>query len=185
MITMFRKLGNYKIFLLSNSVLAFGAGLFTPFWIIFIQNFGGGIEQFGFAIGLMILAQSITSYFVGKYSDKLGRKIFLIIGGFISTVLVFAYTLITALTHLYILQIINGVTSSIEMTIETAFLGDITKKVKRGTDIGKYRAITGIITAASMMAGGFIAGQFGIKIIFYITGGIIFISTLLLFYIKE
>lgn len=181
----FKRLGNYKIFLFSNSILAFALGLFTPFWIIFLQDFGGSVEQFGFAIGLMVFAQSITSYFAGKYSDKLGRKIFLIIGGFILSAVVFGYTLITALIHLYILQIINGITNSMQMTMETTFLGDITKKISRGVNIGKYHAIVGVMAAIAMMGGGFIVGQWGFKIIFYITSLVIFVSTLILFYIKE
>ncbi len=181
----FKKLGNYKIFLLSNSSLGFAMGLFFPFWIIFLQNFGGGIEQFGFAIGLMSFASAATAYFAGKYSDKLGRKIFLIIGGFILACVVVTYTLITSLTHLYILQIIMGITSSMQMTMETTFLGDVTKKVSRGLNIGKYHAITGIAAAIAMMGSGFVVGQAGFEIIFYIVALMIFVSTLALFYIKE
>lgn len=181
----FRKLGNYRIFLFSNSVLAFAMGLFSPFWIIFIQDFNKSIEKFGFSIGLMLLAQSITSYFVGKYSDKLGRRIFLIIGGFASGVVIFAYTLITSVIQLYFIQVIDGIITSIQNTMETTYLGDITKKVKRGTDIGKYRAVVGIMAAFAMMGGGFIVGRLGFKIIFYITSIFVLISTLILFNVKE
>ena len=181
----FSRLGDYRIFLFSNSILALALGLFTPFYIIFLQNFGGSIEQFGFAIGLMILAQSITSYFAGGYSDKVGRKIFLIAGGFILTGVVLAYTLISSLLMLYILQVVNGVTTSLQMTMETVFLGDVTKKAKRGAKIGRYHAIIGIVTAIAMMAGGLVVGQLGFKAIFYIASGIIFVSTLLLLYLKE
>lgn len=180
-----KKLGNYRIFLFSNSALAFAIGLFVPFWIIFIRDFGGNVEQFGFAIGLMSLAYSITSYFAGKYSDKLGRKIFLIIGGFGLSGVILGYTLITSLFQLYILQIINGVVNSMHRTMETTFLGDMTKKPSRGLNIGKYDAIVGVMAAVAIMSGGFIAGKLGFKIIFYITSGVIFISTLMLFYIKE
>jgi len=176
---------NYKIFLLSNSTLALALGLFTPFYIVFIQEFGGGIEQFGFSIGLMVLAQSITSYFTGKYSDKFGRKIFLIIGGFALSGVTFGYSLISTLIHLYILQILNGIMNAMQMTMETSFLGDITEKLSRGTDIGKYHAIVGIMTAITMMGGGFIIGELGFKIIFYITSTIIFLSTFILFRIRE
>lgn len=180
-----KRLENYRLFLFSNSILAFAIGLFTPFWIIFIEKFGGGIEKFGFAIGFMILAQSITSYFVGKYSDKLGRKIFLLIGGFILSGVIFTYTLINSLLELYILQIINGITNAIQMTIETTFLGDITKKKKRGIDIGKYHAIIGVVAGIAMIGGGFIAGELGFNIIFYITAMMIFLSTTLLFWLRE
>ena len=112
------KSGNYHLYQFSNSALAFALMLF---WMVFLWDFGGSIEQFGFALGLMMLAQSITSYFVGNYSDKFGRKISLIIRGFILTGLIFAYTLISSLIELYILQIINGITSSVQATMEPAF----------------------------------------------------------------
>ncbi len=177
------KLGNYKIFLFSNSMLAFAIGLFTPFWIIFLQKFGGGVEQFGIAIGIMVFAQSITSYFVGKYSDKLGRKVFLIAGGFILAAVVFSYTIIQTLVELYILQVLNGVTNAMQMTMETAFLGDVTKKTTRGLNIGKYHAIVGAIAGLTIMGSGYIVGGLGFNIIFYAVAIIIFISTLFLFFI--
>lgn len=176
---------NYRILLLSNSVMAFAIGLFMPFWIVFLQDFGGSIESFGFAIGLMALSQSITSYFCGRYSDRVGRKIFLIIAGFAITAVIIAYTLITSMIQLYILQVVNGITQAIQMTMETTMLGDVTKKVSRGADIGKYHAVIGILAAIAMMGGGFLVGQLGIKIIFYITAVLFFISTIVLFYIKE
>src|SRR3989344_9461612 len=114
---------NYRILLFSNSILSFALGLFMPFYIIFIQDFGGGIESFGFSIGLMVLAQSLTSYFAGKYSDRFGRKIFLIFPGLLLTGITILYTLITSLIQLYVLQIMLGIASSIQVTIETVMLG--------------------------------------------------------------
>lgn len=179
------KFGNYRIFLLSNSTLSFALGLFMPFWIVFLQDFGGSIQQFGISIGLMVLAQSLTSYFAGKYSDKLGRKIFLIIGGFMLAAVTLAYTLITSMTQLYFLQVVNGITGAMQITMETTFLGDITKKVSRGADIGKYHAVVGVMAALAMMGGGYVVGQAGYKTIFYVTAAIVFVSTLLLLGIKE
>lgn len=182
---MLKKLGNFKLFLLSNSLLAFAGGIFAPFWFIFLQNFGGGIEQFGFSIGLMALAQAVTSYYSGKHSDKLGRKIFFIIGGFAVALVTFAYTLINSLMQLYVLQILFGISGSVYTTMERVFLGDITKKTTRGKDIGKYNAVTGVIGAITMMFMGFVIGGSGFKIIFYLAAFLTFISTLVLFYIKE
>ncbi len=185
MIIIFKKLGNYGLFLLSESFLSFALGLFTPFLYVFLQDFGGSLEQFGFSIGILLLAAGITSYFAGKHSDKIGRKIFLVIGGFVLSGTVFAYTLITSLVQLYALQIINGIVSSIQLTAETSFLGDITKKATRGKNVGKYHALIQVMAAIAIMAGGFIGGQLGVKIIFYIAALIMFISALVLFYIKE
>ena len=181
----FRRLGNYKLFLISNSLLAFILGIFTPFYILFLQDFGGNAEQFGLAVGLMMLAGALTSYFVGKYSDVFGRKRFIVAGGLLETAVIFTYTLITTLPQLYILQAINGVTISMQTTMETTFLGDITKKEKRGLDIGRYQAILGVIGALAMMGSGFLVGTLGIKILFYAVAAVVLISTVPLFYIKE
>ncbi|MFZ3076823.1 MAG: MFS transporter [Candidatus Aenigmatarchaeota archaeon] len=182
---MLKKLGNYGLFLLSESFLSLGLGLFTPFLYIFLQDFGGSPEQFGFSIGILLLAAGITSYFAGKHSDRIGRKIFLVVGGLVLSGTVFAYTIITSLVQLYVLQIINGIVSSIQLTAGTSFLGDITKKATRGKDVGKYHALIQIMAAIAIMLGGVIVGQLGFKIIFYIAGIIMFVSTLFLLYIKE
>lgn len=179
------KLENYNVFLLSNSLLYFSWGLFQPFWIVFVQKIGGSIEQLGFSIGLMVLAQSITSYFVGKHSDLSGRKIFLIISGFFMSGVIFAYTLITSLFQLYVLQVLYGIVGAMQSTMEQSFLGDITKKASRGTDIGKYHALVGVMAGIAMMGGGILVGSFGFKVMFYIVAMLVFVYALALFYIKE
>ena len=69
--------------------------------------------------------------------------------------------------------------------METVFLGDITKKAKRGADIGKYSAIVGIIAALTIMGASFLVSNMGFKVIFYITSAIILASTMILFYVTD
>ena len=66
-----------------------------------------------------------------------------------------------------------------------AFLGDITKKARRGRDIGKYNALLGIAEAAAIFVGGFLTGIFGFEIVFYIVALIFIGSTTVLFRVKE
>lgn len=176
---------NFKIFLLSNSVTSLASGLFSPFYILFIQGFGKSISKFGLSIGLMALAGAITAYFAGKYSDKIGRKPFLIISGFILSLIIIGYTLINSMYQLYIFQILNGILGSIIITIGTTFLADLTRKSTRGVHIGRYNAITGIIAAFSVMISGLIAADLGYKIVFYIVAVLNIISTSILFFINE
>lgn len=183
---MSKNLGNYNIFVISRSLLSFTLGLLGPFWILFIKDFkGNSIEQFGFSLSLAIFANAVTSYYVGKYSDKLGRKAFLIYSGIAAGVVTFSYTLIGSLMQLYILQILDGIVSAVQSTTGTAFLGDITKKKSRGKDIGKFDAITGVAAAIALIVGGLLVGQFGYEIIFYIASALLILSSLVLIPIKE
>lgn len=178
------RLQNYRLFLLYSSFVSFALGLFVPFYIVFVQGLGN-IESFGIAMGLMALAGGITSYFVGHHSDKLGRKGFLIFAQFTTVIILVLYTFVTSLPQLYVLQVINGIIQEVEGVMSTTLLADITEKYRRGTDVGKLRAITAIVSAIAMMGGGYVVGKAGINIIFYITAGLIFVGTLFLFNIKE
>jgi len=176
---------NFRTFTISNSLMALAFGLFGPFYLIFINKIGGTIENFGIAVGLVVLSGALTSLIARKYSDKIGRKPFLILGGYASALIVFLYTLIGSLWQLYLLQIFSGLIISLFETSESSFLGDITKKEKRGTDIGKYDAIIGIAEALAIFTGGFLIGVFGFEIVFYIISIIFVISTTIMFKLKE
>src|SRR3989338_2422572 len=104
---------NLRIFTFSNSLMALAFGLFGPFYLIFINDIGGSIENFGIAVGLVVLSGALVSLIAGKYSDKFGRKPFLILGGYASAIIVFLYTIINSVWQLYTLQIVSGIIISI------------------------------------------------------------------------
>jgi len=176
---------NLGIFTFSNSLMSFAFGLFGPFYFIFINDLGGSIENFGIAAGLVVLSGSLVSLIVGKYSDKFGRKPFLIIGGYASAIVVFLYTIIGSLWQLYLLQVFNGLVVSLFATSESSFLGDITEKRKRGIEIGRYDAFVGVTEALAIFIGGFLAGRFGFEIVFYIVSIIFIISTTIMLKLRE
>lgn len=176
---------NFKIFTLSNSLMALAVGLFGPFYYIFINDFGGSIENFGIAAGLLVLSGTLFSLFSGKISDKIGRKPFLIVGGFASAIIVFYYTMINSLWQLYLLQILSGIITADFETAEGSYLGDLTTNEKRGEEIGRYDAMIGIFEAIAIFTGGFLAARFGFEFVFYIVSAISLISTLIMLKLKE
>jgi MFS family permease len=176
---------NLRRFTFSNSLMALAFGLFGPFYLIFINDLGGSIENFGIAVGLVVLSGALVSLVAGKYSDKFGRKPFLIFGGYASAVIVFLYTVIYSVWQLYLLQILSGVIISIFETSESAYLGDVTKKQKRGEEIGRYDAFIGIAESFAIFIGGFLVASFGFDTMFYLISIIFLIATTILLKLKE
>lgn len=176
---------NYKIYIISNVVTAFAGGIFGPFFILFVQEKGGSIENFAIAMGLLVLVQSIVAYYAGKYSDVIGRKPLLIFEGYAHAVVVFFYLFITSVAQLYVLQIFTGLLAGLGATVGAAFLGDITKRKDRGRDMGKFNAIVGIMTALTMIAGGYVVATLGLKFVFILMIFADIISTSILLFIKE
>ena len=122
---------NYRLMLLSNSIACLAFNLIGPFFVLFINKLGGSLENLGLLFGMSILANSIASYFIGKYSDRFGRKPFLLLSSFLSSVIIVLYIYITNLPQLYALQIANGINTAMWMTSERIFMADITKKETR------------------------------------------------------
>jgi DHA1 family multidrug resistance protein-like MFS transporter len=176
---------NFKIFTFSNSLMALALGLFGPFYLIFINDIGGSIENFGIAVGLVVLSGAFVSLAAGKYSDLIGRKPLLIFGGYSSAVIVFLYTMIGSVWQLYLLQIFSGLIIAIFEISESAYLADITEKGKRGRDMGRYDAYVGFAEAFAIFLGGFLVGSFGFELIFYAVSIIFIISTTVMLRLKE
>lgn len=176
---------NLNVFIFSNSLFALAVGLFGPSYLIFISEMGGGIENFGFALGLIALSGALTFLIFGKYSDRIGRKPFLIIGGYASALIVLSYTLIDSVWQLYLVQILSGFIVALFEISEEAFLGDETRKDNRGSTLGKYYAVLGIIEAIAIFSGGMLATKFSFNIISYIISAICIIAASFMFKISE
>ncbi|MEW6602015.1 MAG: MFS transporter [Nitrospirota bacterium] len=173
------------MFTILTSIWGIVYGLVGPFYVVYISNLSGGTEKLGIAFSIMILVQSVASYIVGRYSDKLGRKPFLLVTGLMDAAILVAFTVANQTYHVYILQAFLGITNAMGLTIRGAVLGDLTEKEKRGTDIGKFNAIVGVFSGIGLALGGYITKLYGLKSIFYFGAVIIALSSVLLVFIHE
>jgi DHA1 family multidrug resistance protein-like MFS transporter len=176
---------NLLIFTTVSSIWAIIFGLIGPFYVIHVEKLSGGMEKLGFAFSIMILFQSITAYFAGHFSDRLGRKPFLLLTAYTDAIVLFLYTVIDKTYHLYLLQGILGVTNGVAETIRTTLLGDLTIKEKRGRTIGKFNAIVSFSSVVGLSLGGYMVKLYGLKSLFYFSSTAVALSTILLFFISE
>ena len=180
------KLTNLKVYTVASSLSSFSWGLVGPFYFLYVNELGNGdLQQFGIAFGIMIFMTSLVSLIAGKFSDKLGRKPFLVGTSLAYAVVLYSYTLISSIVELYILQALFGVIDAIAHTVDTSLLGDITKKSKRGFQIGVIRSIVNMFAGIAVVLGGLIADKTGFKIIFYIGTILIAVESMVLLGLKE
>lgn len=174
-----------RVFTVLSSIWGIVYGLVGPFYVLYVSKISGTTEKLGIAFSIMVLVQSLTSYVVGRYSDKMGRKPFLLMMGLLDAAILLAYTVASETYHIYVLQGLLGVTNAISMTVRGTILGDLTKRERRGTDIGKYNAIVGIFSGLGIALGGYIAKVYGLKSIFYLGAAVISLSSFLILFIPE
>ncbi len=180
------RLTNLTIFTAATLLMEFGWGLVGPFYYLYVNELGGGdIQQFGIAFGIMYFTAALASLVVGKYSDKLGRKPFMIGTALMYAIVIYSYTLITSEIQLYMAQAVIGILGTVERTVNITFLGDVTKKSKRGFQIGVFHSLVEMFAGIAIIAGGFLIGQTGFEIIFYIVSILIVIGAVMLLGVKE
>ncbi len=149
------------------------------------ERLSGGMEKLGIAFSIMVLLQSLTSYFAGHFSDRLGRKPFLFLAAYIDAFILFLYTIIDETYQLYFLQGMLGITNGVADTIQTSLLGDLTIKEKRGRVVGKFNAIVSLASAAGLALGGYMVKLYGLESLFYLASIVVALSTMLLLFIRE
>lgn len=176
---------NLLLFTTVSSIWAIVLGIIGPFYVLQVEKLSRGMEKLGIAFSIMVLVQSLTTYFAGRFSDKLGRKPFLLVTAFTDAATLFLYTVIKETYQLYLLQAMLGVTNGIAGTIGTSFLGDLTIKEKRGKTVGKFNAIVSLCAATGLALGGYLVKLYGLKSLFYLASITVACSTVFLFFIKE
>lgn len=180
-----KKLSGLLVFTLINSIWGVVYGMIGPFYTLYIADKSGGMEKLGFAFSIMILVQAAASYYVGHYSDKLGRKPFLFAMAYVDAFVLFSYTIVDQTYQIYILQALLGMTNAVSLTVRGSLLADLTKADTRGSEIGRFNALVSVFTAVGFTLGGYLVKFYGLKSIFYFGALVIVCSTILLLFIRE
>ena len=171
--------------LISQSIALFGSGIVFPFYVIFIKEIGANFTEFGLAYGLFSLSSALVHKITGYWSDKFGRKIFLLLNSWGIAALFLLFPLVTNIWQVYVLQVFLGVFGAMHKTSEKALVADFTDGKERGKHIGVYHGWISIFSALAVIVGGYIIDLFTLAIIFYIGSVIMFLSGFAVLRIKE
>ena len=126
--------------------------------------------------------------FVGQLSDKIKKEVLMIMGYFLNAVFTFAYLLVSTPYHLFVVQAGLGVAWALAAPTWDALYAKQEDKKHDGSAWGFADGLPKIITAVSIMIGGFIVSNFSFDLLFIIMGCVQVIATLYqakIFYIKN
>ncbi|MBI2140951.1 MFS transporter [Candidatus Woesearchaeota archaeon] len=174
---------NYRLLTIANAISAASGGFSIPFFLVFFFEFG--YSAFATSIAIQGIFTAVAAYYAGKASDRIGRKPLLVFSSIAAGLLVLLYVFIQELWHLYVLQALIGLITAIFGVAEQTFLADITRKVSRGADIGRYVMIIGVLSAVFTIIGGFFVGVIPFRIAFLLLGAIFILDTIPLFFLTE
>ena len=156
--------------LLMNLFIAFlGIGLVIPVLPTIMNELEISGEVVGYMVAAFAITQLIFSPIAGKWVDKYGRKIMIVVGLFIFGASEFLFGMGKTVEVLFISRMLGGVSAAFIMPAVTAFIADITTASSRSKALGYMSAAisTGFIIGPGI--GGFLA-EIGTRVPFYSAG---------------
>ena len=163
--------------------------LVVPFMPIFVEQLGIEGDQVAFYSGLAISVSAISAAFVspiwGILADKYGRKPMMIRAGLAMTITMGGLAFVPNVFWLLFLRFLNGVFTGF-VPNATALIASQVPKDRSGYALGTLS--TGVVagTLTGPFVGGFIAEIFGIRNVFLLVGGFLFLAAILtILFIKE
>ncbi|MBL8146984.1 MAG: MFS transporter [Anaerolineae bacterium] len=138
-----------------------GAGMVMPVLPLYAgSEFGAGPEAIALLLTSFYAAQFIAAPFLGRMSDRMGRRPVLI-GSQIGTVASFGLMAITtSMGGLFAARIIDGITGG-NIIVAQAYITDVTPREKRTQGLGVIFAAFGLGHLFGPAVGGLISAAFG------------------------
>ena len=126
------------LFLLSIAVgvAMIGLGIIWPLIPVYAVELGAGGVLVGLIIASFNVSRALLNPFVGRLSDKLGRKKFIVIGLFVYGVIGIFYVLPTHAETLVFIRFFHGMASVLVVPIAMALAADIAPPQKLGLYMG-------------------------------------------------
>ncbi len=145
-----------------------GMGIVTPFLPIYADTMGASRLEIGLIQSAFNITGIATLLFVGRLSDRYGRKAFL--SGGLIVLAIASFGLMTAANpaHLIFWRFVQGLGASAHLPIAQACLGDITPKGGEGKWMGYFNAVLFAGLGAGPLAGGLIKDAFSMQAAFLV-----------------
>ncbi len=158
----------FAVLVASMFISMLGMGIVTPFLPIYANTMGASSLEVGLIQAAFSMTGIGTLLFVGRLSDRFGRKPFL--SGGLAVLSVSAVGLMYAHTplHLILWRFFQGLGASAHLPIAQAYLGDITPEGYEGKWMGYFNAVLFAGIGAGPLVGGVVTDALNINAAFLV-----------------
>ncbi len=161
-------------------------GIVSPFLPIYAEELGASNLEIGLVQASFSIAGIGTLLFIGRWSDRLGRKPFLLSGLAVLTLSSVGLMYADSPLLLIIMRFIQGLGATAHLPIAQAYLGDITPEGSEGKWMGYFNAVLFAGVGAGPLLGGLIADMYSIVATFLFMAILNFLGLLaVMIFLKE
>jgi len=162
----------------SVGVTMIGMGIIWPIMPVYAVQLGAGGTQLGFIIAAFNIARSIFNPMVGRLTDHLGRKPFMLGGLFCYALLSVAYIQAGSIAGLITVRFAHGVAAVCVAPVAMAVVAEIAPPHRRGLYMGTLSMALMLGVGAGPILGGIITDWLGMDAAFVAMGGLALLTSI-------
>lgn len=147
-----------------------GVGIVVPLLPVYANNLGASGFYIGLIFGAFSLSRSAFLPWFGRWSDRTGRKPFIVTGLLAYAAVSVAFILSTQVIHLIVIRFFQGIASAMIMPVVQAYVGDITPPGQEGFTMGIFNMSMFFGLSLGPVAGGLLKDHFSLNATFLAMG---------------
>ena len=161
----------------SVGVTMVGMGIIWPIMPLYAIQLGAGGTELGVIIAAFNLARSLFNPVVGRLSDRLGRKPFMLAGLFCYALLSVAYIQSASVTGLIAVRFAHGLAAVCVAPVAMAVVAEIAPPRRLGIYMGTLSMALMLGVGAGPLLGGVIKDWLGTEAAFLTMGGLALVTS--------
>jgi MFS family permease len=157
----------FYILLVAAFAAMVGMGVISPFLPELVRRHGANGFWMGMVFAGYAISRGLVMPFVGKASDRVGRKIFVAGGLFLFSLISLLYPWAHNVYNLMFVRMLHGLSAGMVIPMVMAYAGQLSEKHKKGQTAGSITMMFYMGLAAGPFLGGVIHHYLGFAAIFY------------------
>jgi MFS family permease len=147
-----------------------GVGIVVPLLPVYANNLGASGLYIGLIFGAFSISRTALLPLFGRWSDRKGRKPFIVAGLLAYALVSVAFILFPGVDQMIAIRFFQGMASAMIMPVIQAYIGDITPRGREGFVTGVFNMSLFFGLSLGPVAGGVISDRFNLQAAFVCMG---------------
>jgi DHA1 family multidrug resistance protein-like MFS transporter len=169
----------YTVLFMAVFASTMGVGFIGPLLPLYARDLGASGLELGMIFSGYALARFILTPFIGRSSDRRGRKVFLAVGLALYSGFSLLYIWASTAGQLILVRSLHGASAGLVIPVAQAYIGDISPPGKESSFMGTFTVSTFAAFGIGPLVGGPLADRFGMTAPFYVMGVLSAVALLL------
>ncbi|MFH1502052.1 MAG: MFS transporter [Candidatus Eisenbacteria bacterium] len=173
----------YIVLFIAVFASTMGVGFIGPLLPLYARDLGAAGLSLGMIFAGFSMARFALTPFIGRLSDRFGRRIFLAVGLAAFSLFSLAYVNASSVVHLIIVRACHGASAGMVIPVAQAYVGELSPEGREGSFMGAFMVSLFTAFGIGPLIGGPLAERFGMTAPFFVMGALSALAFLLVVFL--